>query len=415
METLSESAAATPPIHHSFLWMLAGSGAFSLSQWARIAILAKMSSPAVVGAYVLALSLVTPIFNFTNVQLNAVQTTDARNRYRFADFAALRLLTSSIALVVVGALTFVLRWDQTLTVILAFTLAADSLCEIFGSLQQKNERIDRLSISLLLRALLSISAFALVFHQTRSLAAAVATIPAATLIVLFAWDIPMGKRMLGGAPLLSWDFRQMRSLALFSLPLGIIMMLMSLNVNVPRYALMHDSGTGELGIFASLSYIIMAVNLLVGGLGHSVSARLSRYYAAGEVRKFRSLSRRLCGIGLLLGTCCLTVAALIGRWLLTILYRPEYAAHLDVFLVLATTSGISAAAAFLGFGITAAHAFRRQVWTHLAAVTTTSIGSLILVPRYHAVGAALSLLIAALVQITLAATILHRALRCAES
>jgi peptidoglycan biosynthesis protein MviN/MurJ (putative lipid II flippase) len=82
---------------------------------------------------------------------------------------------------------------------------------------------------------------------------------------------------------------------------------------------------------------------------------------------------------------------------------------------LTVTSGIAAVASFLGYGITAAHVFRYQVWTILAAICTTGMASLLLVPRYHAMGAAISLMISALVQALIASAILSRALRIRPS
>jgi len=407
-------ASASLPVHHNFSWMLMGNGAFSLAQWARVAVLAKLASPALVGEYALALALVSPVFMLTNLQLSAVQATDARHRYEFSDFAMLRLLSCCLALLVVATLVFALRSGRSLgslALVLVLGLAADSLCDIFGGLQQKHERMDRLGISLLLRALLSVALFTVVFRHTHSIVAAAATLPAVSAVVLLSWDLSMARRVLHRAPLLAWHGQRLRSLALFSLPLGVIMMLISLNVSIPRYALMHHSGSAELGIFASLSYVVMAVSLVVNGLGQSFSPRLSRCYAEGDVRRFRSLMLRLCAIGALLGIGSLALAALFGRTLLALIYRPEYAAHLNVFLVLAATSGISAVASFLGYGITAAHVFRYQVWTMLAAVCTTALASLLLVPRYHAMGAAIALLISALVQAWIASAILRRALR----
>ncbi len=405
---------ASPPIRRNFSWLLMGNGAFSLAQWARVAVLAKLATPALVGQYALALALISPVFMLTNLQLSAVQATDARSRYAFADFATLRLLCSGLALLIIAALALFLHWDRSfrlLVLVLTLSLAVDSLCDICGGLQQKQERMDRLGVSLLLRAPISLALFAVLFHQTHSIIAAVATLPVVSAVVLLTWDLSMARRVLQKAPLLAWQGRRIGRLALFSFPLGLIMMLISLNVSIPRYALMRDSGSAELGIFASLSYVVMALSLVVNGLGQSVSPRLSRFYAQGEVRRFRELMLRLCAIGALLGICSLVAAALFGRSLLALIYRPEYAAHVNVFLVLAATSGIAAIASFLGFAITAAHVFRYQVWTMLAAVATTALASLLLVPRWNAMGAAISLLISSVVQTCIAAAILRRALR----
>jgi O-antigen/teichoic acid export membrane protein len=408
---------AAPPVHRSFFWMMAGNGTFSLAQWARIAVVAKLASPVLVGVYALALALVSPVFMLSNLHLRAVQATDVRHRYDFADFVGLRLICSGLALVAVAALTVLAGWGHVpaaLAAVLALGLAADSICEIFGGLQQKHERLDRVGMSLLLRASISTVAFALLFRHHDSLPAligATSVLPVVSAAVLLAWDLPNGRQLLRGATLVAFNPRRMRELALFSLPLGVVMMLISLNVNIPRYALVHFSGRAQLGIFASLSYVVLSVQLVVNGLGQSVSTRLARHFAAGRLAEFRRLVLRLCGLGALLGVAGTAAASLIGRPLLLLLYRPEYAAHLNVFLVLFATSGIAAVASFLGYGITAAHAFRNQVWTLVAAVCTTSVFAYLLVPHWRIMGAAVSLLLSAMVQATMAFLVLRRALR----
>jgi O-antigen/teichoic acid export membrane protein len=346
-----------------------------------------------------------------------VEATDARNRYEFSDFVMLRLLCSAGALLGIAALAFVLGWNrsmQALVLILVLSSAVDSLSDIYGGLQQKNERLDRLGISLVLRGVLSITGFLVVFRQTHSILLAAAMLPTGSAIVLLTWDMPMGRKILHHATLLAWHGRRLRHLALFSLPLGISMMLISLNVNVPRYALMRYSGSAELGIFASLSYVVMALGLVVNGLGQSVSTRLSRFYAQGEVKRFRELIVRFCRIGAVLGLLGLVAAVLVGRPVLALIYRSEYSSYVNVLRVLAVTASVSAVASFLGYGITAAHAFRYQIWTMLAALLTTVVASLILVPRWNAMGAAISLLVSSVVQVLIAAAILRRALRNRE-
>jgi O-antigen/teichoic acid export membrane protein len=380
-------------------------------------VLAKFGSPVLIGEYALAIALVNPIFTFICLDLSAVQATDAKHRYAFSDFVMLRLLSCCIALLVVVALVLSLHTDRTireLALVRIVGLSADALCNIVGALQQKYERMDRVGISLLLRAVLSIALFTPIFRYTHSIVAASAALPVISTLVLLCWDLPMARRVLQDTAMLAWHSQRLRSLVLFSLPLGVIVTLISLYVNIPRYALVRYAGSAELGIFASLSYVVAAVTLIVTGLSQSVSPRLARLYAAGDVSGFRSLILRLCAIGALFGLGALALAALFGHPLLSIIYRPEYAAHVNVLLVMAATTGIAAVATFLGCGITAAHYFRYQVWTMSAAVLTSALASLLLVPRYHAMGAAIALLIATVVRMGMASAILRRALRACQ-
>jgi O-antigen/teichoic acid export membrane protein len=176
------------------------------------------------------------------------------------------------------------------------------------------------------------------------------------------------------------------------------MTLGSLNTNLPRYILERKLGTAELGIFASLAYLLTAIGLIVVALGQSVSARMSRQFAEGDVCGFRWLLTRLVGFATVLGVSGLGFALLAGRPVLTIVYRPQYAEHVDLLLVMVATASLNAIASFLGFAMTAARCFRAQLPVMGATLATTFALTLALVPHFGLMGAGYALLIAAAVQ-----------------
>jgi O-antigen/teichoic acid export membrane protein len=200
-------------------------------------------------------------------------------------------------------------------------------------------------------------------------------------------------------------------LALVSLPLGIVMTLVSLNVNIPRYLLVHSLGQADLGIFASLAYLLVALNLVINALGQSVSARLARMFAEGDSRRFRAVLGKLLAFAALILVCGVPAAQLVGRPLLTFIYRPEYGQHLSLFVIMVTTAGVSSVASFLGYGMTAARIFRMQVPVIGASTLATVLFSMILIPRMGMNGAAFALLIGACVQAICSAVVLHQAMR----
>ena len=53
-------------------------------------VLAKLGTPEMVGQFTLGLAITTPLIMFTNLQLRAVQATDASRQYKFGDYFALR-------------------------------------------------------------------------------------------------------------------------------------------------------------------------------------------------------------------------------------------------------------------------------------------------------------------------------------
>ena len=128
-------------------------------------------------------------------------------------------------------------------------------------------------------------------------------------------------------------------LAKLAAPVGIVMGLVSLNANIPRYAVEHYRGSGELGIFAALAYLVVVVNLIVNALGQSAIARLSRSFAEGNLHHFRNVLVRMSLTGLGVAGLGLVVALLCGRAVLQLVYGSVYASHLDLLLMLIGISG----------------------------------------------------------------------------
>ena len=199
-------------------------------------------------------------------------------------------------------------------------------------------------------------------------------------------DFSITSFAMGPRPL--WQISTLSQIMWFALPLGLVVMLISLNNNVTRYFVERYSGEHQLGIFGALAYVMMAGYTVVDALGQVSAPRLAKYYSTRNLAAFRKLLLRLVSIGAVLGGAGILVAASAGRWVLTLLYQPEYAEHLDVFFWLMVASGISYVASFLGCGVTATRQFSRLVVPYMVVSAAAFFLSMILIPTYGLVGAA---------------------------
>jgi O-antigen/teichoic acid export membrane protein len=119
---------------------------------------------------------------------------------------------------------------------------------------------------------------------------------------------------------------------------------------------------------------------------------------AGDTAAYRHLLQRLTGIGALLGLGGLAAAWLFGKPLLTLLYRPEYAAYQSVFALLMLAAGVDYVAIFLDYGMTAARQFRWQMGLFIGVVAVETLVCTLLVPRGALLGAATAVLTASIVR-----------------
>ena len=408
-------SASAPSLRVNFAWTFAGNLCYVLCQWSMISVLTKLGSPAVVGQFALALAITAPVFMLTNLQLRAVQAADARSEHSFAEYFTLRFSATAVGLLVVSALVMTSTTNRPMkAVILLVALAksAESQSDVVAGLLQKEERLDLAAISLILRGTVSALGFGVAFAIFRSLTAATVAMVGTWSAVLVFFDLYCAAKLFRPGDGF-WDFKPGRLLSLFvtSLPLGIVMALLSLGTNIPRYVLQYFRGSAELGIFASLAYLIVSVNLVVNALGQSATTRLSRMFAERKLDEVRSLLRKLVMLGILIVVVGVPAGALLGRAVLTLLYRPEYGEHVELFVAMIVATGIGAVGSFLGYGATAARCFRAQVPAIAASTLTVGAGSILLVPRFGAGGAAVAVVASAIVLVLAYSLVLSGALK----
>ncbi|MBD2165285.1 oligosaccharide flippase family protein [Calothrix membranacea FACHB-236] len=391
-------------LKRNFSWTFMGNAVYAGCQWGMLVVLAKLGSPEMVGLFTLGLAVTAPIIMFTNLQLRAVQATDAKQQYLFSDYLGLRLLGTTLALMIIAAITLVSGYQlQTSLIILLVGLAKafESISDVYYGLIQQHERMDRMAISLMIKGPLSLLLLGIGVYLSGHLVWGVLGLVLAWAVVLVAYDIPSGAYILASQKFAQhprWHFKTLSKLVWLALPMGFVMMLISLNTSIPRYFIDGYLGQRELGVFAAISYLMVAGNMVVNALGQSASPRLAKYYVAGNGVAFRTLLLQLVGIAALMGGVGVVIVLLAGQEILALVYRPEYAQYTDVFIWLMIAASIEYIASFLGYGMTAARYFRVQMPLFASVTTASSVICLWLIPLWGLKGAAIALIVAAIVQ-----------------
>lgn len=390
-------APAGMSLRRNFLWTVVGNLIYAACQWGMLAMLAKLGSPEWVGQFALGLALTAPVLLLTNLQLRAVQATDAGDEFEFGHYLALRLTTVGCAAVVIFGIILVSGLNSgaaLVTAAVGLAKIVEAISDAFHGLLQKHERMDRIARSMILKGVLSLAAFGATIYVTHSVFRATLAMAAAWLCVLLWYDLRSVRRVLRVKFRPVWSLPKMRTLVIIAAPLGVVMMLNSLNVNIPRYALEFLSGTREVGIFAALAYLQIGEGAIINALGQSATPRLARGFAGREHGAYWSLLKRLLAVGTVAGGLGVFVAVVAGPAILTILYRAEYAAYNDAFVWLMAGTVFANIAAFAGYGLTAARSFRAQIPLLLWESVIMGVTCWLLIPKFGLVGAAVAYLIA---------------------
>src|SRR5258708_186956 len=175
-----------------FSWMFVGSVVYAAGQFAILMLLAKLLRPEMVGRYALGLAIVYPVVNLANLQLRAVMTSGTRQHTHFGYDLSLRLLTTSLGLVIIFAITQILGcpWElMAVVLIVGVAYAIEPVSDAYYPRLPLHDKIPQISKSMIARALLSVLGLAVATYVIRSLLWGVAGIVLARVIDLFGYDI----------------------------------------------------------------------------------------------------------------------------------------------------------------------------------------------------------------------------------
>ncbi|MCT4655837.1 MAG: oligosaccharide flippase family protein [Cohaesibacter sp.] len=377
----------------NFLWMLVSQGLFSGLQWLLVILLARIGGADHVGQYGLALAVTTPLQIFFSLSLRTVYVTYRGSEFSFGTFWRLRLVSLLPALCLLLGLAFAFGQSQEAQlVILLIGLAklAESSSDLLYALPQRQDRLDLVGRSMIIRAIVSTLLFGLLYWASQDIVLSLALYAAAWLGVLLIYDLgilaaPYRDRQDETQGL---EASSLLALTRHALPIGLASFFTAIGINLPRLILDQSAGTSELGIFAALTYFILLGSMVVNVLGQAVRSPLATAYEQGNGRRFWSIIGAGSSVAAGLGLFFWLATLLIGEWVLNLVYGAEFAAHADLFQTIGLISMPVFLGTFLGFCLPSAGSYGLCLIAALVSLAASAGGSLLLVPIYGAQGAA---------------------------
>jgi len=422
-----------PPlgIHWNLAWVFSGNLVRSVARAVLLILLVKWAGWEAAGLYIAALAITGPVFAITDLGLRPLLINDVAREYPFQHYFSLRLAGAAAAWIVVAALGLLLGYPLgRITLVLCAAAARfwDGASDILHGVLQREERMDRIGLSLVLRHLLGTAAFCGAVKLGGSVTWAAALDALAAVAVCLAWDLPNAKRLLHGlrreecspptadessaaAPperiertgvsaedetceatacrkedsarnaecvSLVRPTRLWGSLIRHSVPLAITAFEINLITSVPRYVVESLLGPASLAIFASLLQLAGMGMIFVMAMGQTMSPRLARYYRQGDHHGFLRLLSGVTAVSALLGVLpWLIVMSGWGPLVLQWLFREDMAQHQDMAIWVMGSAVILYLTGPLGRALDTLLRFK----THVAIRTTALFLVLLLVPR----------------------------------
>lgn len=404
-------SAPSPPAHSlrdRFAWGIVGNAGYAFCQWATLAVIARFGGARLVGDFALALAITGPVIMGTNLQLSTVLATSGAGpgRAPFRDFLRLRLaacVTAATCILLIG-LALGLHSIAVLLTAIAGAKLIESLSDICNGLLQREHRMDHVAWSQLARGLASVAAVAVTLALGGTLPQSMIVVGLAWALILAAWDLPGARRYdtdSASAPVHgATDPAHVRELIRLGLPLGLSATIVSLGTNVPRVLVERQLGTAALGVYAALTYFIVAGRLVAIPIASTIAPLLGTSLSSRDYTAFRRHLALLLAIGTGLGVLGILFALVAGPDLLRMAYGPEFATYGADLVVLMVAAALGYLAWYLQVAATALRATRGQLIVVGLALLVTTAGTIALVPRYGLAGACTAVVLGAMTELT---------------
>lgn len=348
---------------------------YAATQWGVLVLITKVTDPATLGTFALALATTAPIYALLNLNLRGVQATDARERFTFDTYFSHRVASSVLAQAVVQAVVWAAGFDPFTVLVctlVGLSKGVEAVSDVCYGLFQHRERMDVIGRSMVARGLGAVTVFGALLVLSGDLRVALLGQLVSWTVVLLAYDLPRATALSGARVRLRMDRAPLAELTGLAFPLGIVVLTSSVSHSVPRWALEAWVGSAELGVFAAMAYLVRVGQILVVAVTQAAVPGLARRFAGGDLRGFGLLGAGVMGVGVVVGGGSVLVAAVAGEPLLRVLYTPEYAAQSSLFVWVMVAGAVTYLARLSLHLLTAARWFRAQLPISISGLAVVS-------------------------------------------
>jgi len=379
-------------LRSNVVWTGIGLAVYYGSQYLVLPLIAKLTDAATVGQYAMGLAITAPIIVFSQMQFRQLQVTDVSGEYSFGDYFWTRIYCTFAAILVILGLICFSSYSPAMrltVVLIAITKALESLSDLAYGNIQKYDRMDKVAVAMCCRGIFSTLAFGALLVITHKLAPAVAGVGTVWAAILIGYELPNARRISGRAERITAPSSGIvQRLLRMGMVIAVTSTLVSFSGNLSCYYLDRYCGHASVGLFTAASTSLGVMALVAGALSQGTLARASVYYASRDTRSLFGLFFKVSSLLLGVSLAFVVVLVLIGKPIVSILFRPSYGSIVLPMIIMAAGVSVNMLGAFAVSILMIARRFNLFLACTIAMLLTQVVASRLLIPQYGVIGAA---------------------------
>lgn len=388
-------------------WLLGGNIIFAFSQWLMLIFFSRMSDPTQLGYYSYALAVTAPIFLLSNLQLRPLLVADLNTSksFDFSQYFSLRIITIVLAIIV--SLLFT-SGDTTISIIImilvVFIKASEALSDLIYAYYNAIKRTTFISKSLTIKSMLVIFSSLIVLYLTKSIVYSLFATLFGYILVLIFLDI---RENINHIKNISFFDRNLKYIFVSGLPLGIAVMLISLQTNIPRYFLENYLSIEIVGVYTIFYYFLVIGSIVINSVCQYLSPYFSEYYKDLNVNQLKTVMTQAFSIALVLGILGLIVSIPLHSFIVGAIYGTDYIEYSYTLPYIMFAGVFSYLSVVNGYLLTSLGLLKIQIPIFSFLVSITFLYSYLLIPTYGLMGAAYTTILSTITQFLVSSIIVY--------
>ena len=359
----------------NFSFALIGNLFYAASQYIILLVFVKLYSVEDVGIFVYAGAFTSPLLLALEMQLRNFFITDHDKKVLLNDYVAFRIITNIIGIITLAIAAFYVKPEFFMVIlIVALIKVFESQLDLIYGVYQKENRLDYVAYSRIIRGILAIIVVTIVSFIFRDLIYSLLAYFFSWVILYFFYErkqvVIRGYVSFDQLRLVVPKKEQMKILIVLCAPMFISIFIDKYYLNYPRVIVEKMLGVKMLGIFGSLLYFKSLGGQFIASLAQSAIPKLSNYVKVKNIKPFNKLLFKMVLIGMSIGLVLSVLAYLGGKPLLTLLYKKEYADYANVLSIILLGTTVTFSYIFIATALTCI----RKQWVKLPiAIVSFSI------------------------------------------
>ncbi|MBQ6564373.1 MAG: oligosaccharide flippase family protein [Clostridia bacterium] len=373
------------------LWNMIGSICESALNLVLMIVVNRVAGEAAGGIFTFSFSHAQMMYYLGTLEVRPIHSTDVRQKYRFADYFSLRMVSCGMMILI--CLLYVFMTDgepvkKHFMMLMCIYKMLDAVYDLFASMFQQHGRIAFSGMVSTMRVCVVLVGFSAALILTKSLVAAGCVMVLASLVILLTFNMSKWHQF-DDVPI-HWQFSHAAEIVKSCIPLFVSVFVMLYISNAPKYAIDRYCSDVVQNRYNILFMPAFVINLFSQFVLRPLLTPMAQLWNEGNFRVFRGNV-----VKMLMVIALLTLFGVAGAWLLGIpilelVYGVPLAAEKGILLLVMVYGGLNAVSVFLYDMIAVT---RRQKWLLAAyplVAVVVGILSPIWVQKQEMMGAILS-------------------------